>query len=353
MWIENEIYLNDLNSIINDRNIEWDSLKGKSIMITGATGLIGTLTVNTLLYLNKTMGLNVNVLALVRNEEKAKQIFREQLKDNLNLKLIVNDICKKIECSEKVDYIIHAASQTSSKMFIEEPVETINVIYGGTKNVLEFAKNKQVKQFLFLSTMEVYGRPLNDEKIDENYQARLNTMETRNCYPIAKQLTENLCASYSDEYGINVKILRLTQTFGPGVGYDDGRVFAEFARCAIENRDIVLHTLGETKRNYVYTADAIRAIFTIMIKGENKEAYNVANENTYCSILEMAKMVANKCTGDRIKVKCEIESDMNKYGYAPTLKMNLDTRKIQKLGWKANVNLENMFKNMIKTIREI
>lgn len=134
-------------------------------------------------------------------------------------------------------------------------------------------------------------------------------MSVRACYPESKRMCENLCACYMKEYGVPVNIVRLTQTFGPGVEYDDGRIFAELARCVIEKRDIVLHTKGETKRNYLFTKDAVNAIITVLLHGENGQAYNAANEETYCSILEMANMVAKKCGKGDIKVKIELEKE--------------------------------------------
>ena len=148
---------------------------------------------------------------------------------------------------------------------------------------------------------------------------------------------------------MNAKIARLTQTFGPGVSYSDERVFAQFARCAIEGKDIILHTEGKTKRSYLYTADAVRAILTILLAGENGQAYNVANEDTYCSISEMANLVTNRCAGGLIEVKYELD-DISRYGYAPTLCMNLDTSKVRKLGWVAKYDLATMYDNMINAM---
>ena len=146
------------------------------------------------------------------------------------------------------------------------------------------------------------------------------------------------------------KVLCLTQTFGPGVEYSDGRVFAEFARCSIENRNIVLHTKGETKRNYLYTVDAISAILLVLLKGQAGEKYNAANEDTYCSIYEMAQMVAND-SNNNIMVEIQ-ETDAEKLGYAPVLHMNLDTTKLCDLGWRADTGLTEMFRNLISYMKE-
>lgn len=346
MWVKNEVYKNSLNSILDDQNIEWEKFKNRTILITGATGLIGVNLVNALLYVNEILNINCRILALVRNTEKAKEKFSTQKTDNLVF--INGDILEKISCDEKIDYIIHAASQTASRKFVEEPINTIDVALRGTKNVLELAKKNNILSMVFLSTMEVYGRPQNDEKISETHSTDLDTTEIRNCYPISKRMCENLCVCY----GVNAKIARLTQTFGPGVSYDDERVFAQFARCAIKKEDIVLHTKGETKRSYLYTADAVRAIFTILLKGASGQAYNVANEETYCSIYEMAQLVANECTGGKIKVRCELEENIEKLGYAPTLCMNLSVDKLKKLGWKPEYDLVSMYNNMINALED-
>lgn len=343
----NSIYLNDLKNIIRDKNISFNILKNKTIFVTGATGIIGSLFVNTILFLNQETNLNCKIIAFVRNKEKAKNKF--DIEDK-NIKLIVGDIKKNIECDDDIDYVLHSASETSSQAFVNNPVETIDSILLGTKNVLELSKNKSVKKIIYLSTMEVYGCPTSDIKIDENYETSLNTQDVRNCYPMSKRMCENLCKAYSQEYSINFDILRLTQTFGPGIQYDDNRVFAEFIRSVIESKDIILHTKGETKRNYLYTADAIKAILLTMTSSINNNVYNVANEETYCTILEMANLM--KKLNNNINVKIKDTEDLNKFGYAKTLHMNLDTNKIKKLGFKPSVNLEEMFKNTIDSIKK-
>ncbi|SDB46856.1 Nucleoside-diphosphate-sugar epimerase [Pseudobutyrivibrio sp. YE44] len=327
------------NYILGDKSGYIDLLKGKRVAITGATGLIGSNLVLTLIEINKSMSKPIEIIAVVRNKAKAEALFGD------NVEYSIGDVCDEISISGDVDYIIHCASQTSSKAFKDEPVETIYTALKGTENILNVAKEKNVSGMVYLSTMEVYGAPLTDEKIDESHSTDLNTMSPRNSYPESKRMCESLCACYCAEYGVPVKVLRLTQTFGPGVNYNDGRVFAEFARCAIEAKDIVLHTKGETKRNYLYTGDAVTAILTALLKGENGEAYNAANEDSYCSIYEMAELVT-KISSHDISVNIEIE-DESKFGYAPVLHMNLDTSKLQSLGWKPVTGLSDMFNQLI------
>ena len=311
------------------------NFKDKRILVTGATGLIGKSLVNRLL------DEGAFVIAQIRNIDKAQRVFDED--DRLSF----------IECDIRdfsidnlgIDYIIHAASNTSSKAFIEAPVEVIDININGTKAVLEFARINKIKGMVYLSTMEVYGAPTTDEKINESHSTNLDSMSVRSSYPESKRMCETLCSSYASQFNVPVKVLRLTQVFGQGVEYNDNRVFAEFARCVIENRDILLHTKGETKRNYLSVNDAVDAVLTVLLKGNVGEAYNASNEDTYCSIYDMASLVADKCANGRISVIID-EDDVNR-GYAPTLKMNLDSSKLRSLGWEPRIGLEDMFNTMI------
>lgn len=342
--------LEDLNFISNGLNQYKEELAGKSILVSGATGLIGFTLVSALLEFEKKNHCGIKIYALVRNEEKAKTMYANEL-NNECLAFVVTDIKNEIKIGSPVDYIIHTANQTSSKAFVEEPVETIETAITGTRNILEFARQQNIESLVYLSTMEVYGTPATDDKILETQGTTLNTMEVRSSYPESKRLCESLCKAYASEYSVPVKVIRLTQTFGPGVSYHDGRVFAEFARCVIEKRNIVLKTKGETKRNYLYTADAALAIFAVLLRGQIGEAYNAANEETYCSIYEMAHLVAEECAKNEIQVVVQ-EQDISKFGYAPVLKMNLDTSKLKALGWNPSKGLKEMFLRLIGSLEK-
>lgn len=328
--MNNSIFEEDIKNIIND--FDMSVFDGKTILVTGATGLIGKLCVKSLL----NSGYNTQVIALVRDEEKAKNIFGESKR----LTYLVQDINQRINTTRRVDYIIHAASTTSSKDFVEKPVETIYTAINGSRNILEFAKNKRLEGMVYLSSLEIYG--VNEkENIKERDYGYIDILNPRSSYSESKKMVETMCISYGTEYGVPVKIARLAQTFGAGVSISDNRVFAQFAKAIINKENIVLHTKGETKRNYCYTTDAVRGIFTILTKGENNNAYNVANENSYCSISEMAHLLENEYT------KVEYKIDEVNRGYNPTVKIALNTEKLNALGWEAKVNLKEMFDRLI------
>ena len=330
-----KIFEEDINNIIKD--FDMSVFDGKTILVTGATGLLGKLCVKSLI----NSGFNTQVIALVRDEEKARSIFG----DSKRLTYLVQDINSRIQTGRRVDYIIHTASATSSKDFVEKPVETIFTAINGTRNVLEFAKNKRLTAMVYLSSLEVYGTP-SKEDVKENDYGFLEILTPRSSYSESKKMVETLCVSYFSEYGVPVKIARLAQTFGAGVSKNDNRVFAQFAKSVINGENIILHTKGETKRNYCYTTDAVRAIFTILTKGENGNAYNVANKNTYISIADMAKSLENDIT------KVEFEIDNIERGYNPPVKICLNTEKLEALGWEAKVDLKEMFERTIKGLQE-
>lgn len=347
MWLETKVFREDMEQIYSSSAISWQSLKNKTIFITGGTGLIGSTIISALLYAEIKQKLNISVIALVRDLAKAKLQFKAQLECSDALKFVVGDVREMPEIIESVDYIIHGASPTASRFFVEHPVETALTAIQGTVNLLELGRQKNVEGFVYLSSMEVYGYPVKGHKVSEKDIGVQDALNVRNSYPLGKQICENICCSYAAEYDVPTKIVRLTQCFGPGVQYNDGRVFAEFSRCVIEQRNIVLKTKGETERNYIYTADAVEAILLVLLKGQKGEAYNVANENTYCSIFEMAKLVAES-GGIDVEIH---EEDVKKSGYADTLYMDLETRKLQKIGWQPITELKEMYRRMMEEMK--
>ena len=326
-----DIFWEDISKINNVEFIGWDRLKGSTFFITGATGLIGTTLVKALAYLNKKRNLDLHIIALVRDQEKAIARFSD-CREDVFLEFLVGSVenfdYHKIE--GKVDYIIHGASQTASKEFVQHAVETIDTAVSGTRNILKLAKLKNVQGLVYLSSMEVYGYPQKGHKVKEEDIGTFPPLNLRNSYPLSKIKCESMCAAYAQEYGIPTRICRLTQTFGPGVNETDNRIFAYFGRCVKNKENIVLKTKGETERCYLYTVDAVTAILVILLNGKNGEAYNAGDENTYCSISEMAKSIAE---ANGIEVDYDIEP-ASENGYPETLYMDLDTSKLKELGWK-------------------
>lgn len=330
-------------------NIEWKKLDGTSILVTGATGLVGSLLVKSLLTANRIGKTNVKIIALVRSREKASRIFGELL-DRPELVLLLGDVTQPIKYEGAVDYIIHTASQTASKEFVTHPVETIDVSFVGTKHILELARLKKSASVVYVSSMEAYGNPTHDKyRTSEKDLGYIDNLNIRSCYSEGKRFCECLCACFASEYDVPVKIARLAQTFGAGVSHEENRVFAQFAKSAMAGSDIVLHTKGESYGNYCYTADAVKGLLTILLSGENAQAYNVVCEAATMRIAEMAHMVADKIADGKISVVFDIPESSLTYGYAPDVVLRLDGQKLRALGWDATIapDLETMYRRLI------
>ena len=260
-------------------------LMKENYLLTGATGLIGSA------LLRKLVADGNSVTCPVRNKEKAKGLFDGDTYNKVQwIEMPLETYLKGME--NGFDYIIHCASPTASKYFVSNPVETLSFNISTTTAIMEYAKKHKVKGVLFLSSLESYGTVTEgDTLIDEDYQGYVNPLETRSSYNIAKRTCECLCHAYSQEYGVPVKVVRLTQIISSKVAPEDMRVYAQFARSAARGEDIILHTEGTSARQYLYIDDAVEALITVLMKGNSGEAYNVANEDTYISVRDMAEFV--------------------------------------------------------------
>lgn len=341
----NPVILEDCQNICDSVAIPWEKLQKRTILVTGATGLIGRGLLLALAYANIERKLQMTILGLVRDVSKARKRFEECLQYDF-FHLIQGAVEELPQIGQKIDYIVHGASPTASSFFVKNPVETIQTAVLGTNNLLKLAKEKEIFGFVYLSSMETYGVITERRKLSEEQSGAFSSMNVRNSYPLSKLMCENLCHSYAEEYGMPICSLRLCQTFGPGVELTDNRVFAQFARSALSKENIILKTEGKTERAYLYTADAISAILVVLLRGEPGQIYNAANEKTYISIFDMARMVAE--IGG---IEVEMIPESNEVtGYMPTTYVDLDTALIRELGWLPAVDLKTMYMRMMKVM---
>lgn len=321
-------------------------LRDSRVLITGATGLVGSLLVKALSCLNRRENLNIRILAWVRSPEKARKVFGDLL-DRGDLELLVGDVRERPEISGSVDYIVHTASATASRTFVTEPVETLLTSLDGTRNLLEIARQKGSRSMVYVSSMEVYGvTDPNLDRVREEDLGYLDVLSVRSAYSEGKRACENLCAGYASEYGVNVKMARLAQTFGAGVGSGDNRLFAQLTKSCMAGRDIVLHTAGNSMGNYCYTADTTLALLTLLMAGEKGQAYTVVNDDTAMRIREVAKLASDTLTGGKSRIVYDIPEDAIVYGYAPDVTMRLTSEKLRALGWQPEVALPEMFRRL-------
>ena len=337
----NQILREDINNFVFSFELS-EFLNGSKILVTGATGLIGSTLVRCLLALNK----GIQITCPIRNLKKAKAIYGDDVQ---SIRFIECDLVAYLNSlTEKDDfkYIVHCASPTVGRYMTEHPVETYMLAIDSTRAILEYARKKQT-DIVYVSSLEYYGQNFDDTLITEDMQGYVNNTDPRSSYPLGKRAAEYLCAAYAKQFDVNAKVARLTQTFGAGVSVDDNRVFAQFARSVIEGTNIVMHTKGESAKPYCYTTDCVSAILYILIRGEKGEAYNVANEETYISIKNMADFLCARFN-PQLKVVVEEHPEM---GYAPVTKLNLSTEKLKSLGWSPRYGLYDMFDRLIKSFK--
>lgn len=329
-------------------DIDWEKLEGKTVLITGATGLIGTSCIRLLMERNRIFDSDIKVVAVIRNQKKADALLGEYGSDN-GLTYCISDLEKFDEFGMSCDYIIHAGCPTASNYFMAHPVETAATIVDGTRNMLELARKAQVQSFVYVSSMEVYGDGNREagltHKLTEEDVGYVNPLHIRSCYPEGKRMAELFTCAYANEYGVHANIARLAQTFGPGIPKDDKRVFAQFAHCALNGEDIVLRTTGASTRMYNYTTDAVIGLFDILLRGEAGKAYNVANESTYSSVREMGELVARECANGNIAVRIEVDPNAP---YPPEHHLPLNTSALQQLGWRPQVGLKEMYDKLME-----
>lgn len=212
-------------------NIDWDYLRDRKILISGATGMIGKCLIDLIMYKNSTENLNCTVIALGRNKEKAENRLGEYF-DNANFKFVESDINKEINVEdENIDYILHAASSTHPLQYSTDPIGTITANVMGTYNLLELATNKNTRRFIFASSVEVYGENRKDvDKFDENYLGYINCNTLRAGYPESKRTGETLCQAFIKQKELDVVIARLSRVFGPTMLMSDSKASSQFIK---------------------------------------------------------------------------------------------------------------------------
>ncbi len=355
MWTENPIFREDLDRLTSYDYIPWDDLRDSTVFITGATGLIGYTAVCALLRYDQLHDAGIKVVALVRDVGRAEAKFSRQIADGCDITFIRGSVEYLPEIVGKIDYIIHGACPTSSQYFVDHAVETIDTIVNGTKNVLDLARKKNVSGVVFLSSMEVFGTTTERRPLSESDLGYIDLSSPRSSYPEGKRFAENMCCSYASEYSVPVTAARLVQTFGPGVKYDDGRVFAYAARCALSGEDIRLNTDGSKENMYLYTADAVGAILFLLVNGERGGVYNVGNEESYCSVKEMAQTVAEVLGKGAVSVltNCGAQDNSGKKNiYRPDGFLMMDISNLRSAGWTAHVPLGEMFRRMAECFED-
>lgn len=342
-----ELYDQELQKL-NNRPLPWEKLSGKTIMISGATGMIGKCLLDLLMLHNKSEKSPIHVIALSRNEARARERFGTYW-DNDCFEYISCDVNKEIPECGPVDYVIHAASNTHPMQYSDDPIGTIasNVI--GTKNLLDYAVSHGALHFCFVSSVEVYGENRGDtEKFDEKYLGYIDCNTLRAGYPESKRLGETLCNAYSQTYGLAFSIPRLSRVYGPTMLPSDTKAISQFIRKAAAGENIVLKSEGNQKYSYTFVTDAVSGILYTMLMGKSGEAYNVADEKSDITLKDLAEILA-RIAGTQVIF--ELPDEKERRGYSTATKAMLNADKLKKLRWTPEVSMEEGLKCTVKKIK--
>jgi len=331
---KNKIYWEDLQTAILTTP-RFEQLRGKSVMITGATGLIGSFLVDMLLYANKEMDMNITIYAMGRRKKRLEKRFEEV--HTKALILVEYDINQEISFNFPIHYLIHAAGNAYPAAFREDPVGTIIGSVAGTKKLLDYSIKYDVQRFLFVSTGEIYGQgSIGISAYQEDYSGYVDSMQSRSCYPCGKRAAETLCVSYTEQYGLNTVIVRPCHTYGANVTENDNRATVQFINNAIQGKDIVLNSSGMQLRSYCYVADCASGLLTVLLNGEVKNAYNISNPKSIATIADFARETARQAGKEIIFINPDKIAIAER---SPISKQVLDSSRLQKLGWKGQYSL--------------
>ena len=322
---QHPLYQEDLQRILEIPEIE--KLKGKSFLITGATGLIGTCLIDTLMCYNR-QDASIQIYAVGRNWEKAKSRFGEYENDN-HFHFIEQDVRQPLPESIKVDVIIPLASNTHPLAYSQYPVETIEINVKGA----EYALNKAIAcgaTVLYPSSVEVYGNARGEDVFTEDYTGNLNLQNARSCYPESKRVSEAICFSYMAEHQVNVKIVRLSRVFGPTMLATDTKASSQFIIKALAGEDIVLKSRGEQFFSYTYVADAVKAMLHVLLHGELGVPYNISNTDCNVKLKDFAGACASWAGKD---IVFNLPSEIEQKGYSVAMYAILDNERLLSLGF--------------------
>ena len=334
---------------------ELQRLAGKSVMITGCTGLICSAVVDLIIRWNVTHDEKITILAAARNRKRTEQRFQPYFDEDWFIYVPYDASNSENDFSFSCDYIIHGACNATPRMIVREPVETMMSNFIGMVNLMEYARKqmntgKAAPRILFVSSSEVYGRKEHNRPSKTDEYGWIDILNSRSSYSIGKCAAETLCASYYDEYGVESVIVRPGHIYGPTATEADNRVAAAWAYAAARGEDIVMKSNGSQIRSYCYCADCASAIMKVLLNGENVHAYNISNPDSIVNISEMAELLA-KYAGT--KIIREIPTDEERKGFNPMTNSSLDSTELLDLGWKGLFDAERGFSHTVRILREI
>lgn len=348
---QNQLYIEDV-SYVGALALPWKTIQNKSIVVSGATGLIASFLIDVILRKNIDDNLNCRVYALCRDIEFGAKRFGKYIDDS-RFSLISHDVNAPFSLDEinQIDSVFHFASNTHPVQYSTDPIGTILTNIVGLKNMADFAVKNHARRFVFTSSTEIYGENRGDvEFFDENYTGFLNSNSLRACYTESKRCAEALCQAYKSQLGLDFVISRLPRVYGPSMRETDSKAVAQFIKNGVSKQNVVLKSSGTQFYSYMYVSDAVSAIFTLLFNGQNGEAYNVAESHNDATLKDLAQFIA---TLNRQKVVFEQPDSIESSGYSRVTKARLSGNKLQELGWRPRYDIKSGIERTILILKDI
>ena len=335
------IYQNEINDILS-AGYQWEKLKNKTILISGATGSVGQVIIDVLMRLNLNSDYKCNIIAISRNAAKAEKMFYDYW-HNEYFKYLSTDVSETVDIDEKIDYILHAASNTHPLQYAQEPIETITTNIFGTYHLLSLAY-KNNSEFLLFSSVEVYGENNTGiEMFSEKDMGYLNCATLRAGYPESKRLSESMCFAFAKQLDVKFKIARLTRVYGLTMSSQDSKAIAQFFSNGLNHENIILKSEGNQLYSYVYVMDCVSGIFAILLNGDNGEVYNISGTNSAVTLKDLAQMIAGEFG---VSVVRELPTQLEKEGFSRATKAVLNSEKLMSLGWSEKTSIKEGVKKI-------
>lgn len=333
-------YQSDIDYVVG-LSLPWEKLHNKTVLISGASGMIGTFLIHVLLK----RGIHTKVIAIGRKESSAKERFSEYW-DSEYFQFVNHDINMPLQNIEHADFVIHAASNTHPVAYASDPIGTVTTNILGTYNLLNYTSQCSAERFLLASSVEIYGENRGDtEYFDETYCGYINCNTLRAGYPESKRASESLCQAYKKANQLDIVIARLARTYGPTMLSNDTKAISQFIKNGLAKEDIVLKSEGTQLYSYNYVADSVSGLLTILLKGENGEAYNIADEASDISLKDLATIIA-KLSGT--KVIFSLPDEVERSGYSKATKALMDSSKLKALGWSAHWDIGKGIESILR-----
>lgn len=336
---QHPLYAEDLQRILNVDGVA--SLRGKSVLVTGATGLVGVELVDALMQLG-----GVKVLAVGRSRQRAAGRLGEHY-GHPDFTFIEQDVCDPLP-DVKADYVIPLASNTHPLAYSSYPVETMTVNLKGAEHALRLAQACGAV-VLYPSSVEIYGNTPDAHAFREDETGRLDLSTSRACYTESKRGCEALCQSFVTEHQVDVRIVRLSRVFGPTLLESDTKASSQFLLKALRKEDIVLKSDGGQQFSYMYVSDVVAAMLHVMLHGVPGRAYNVASDACQVQLKEFARLCAEHCGR---QVVFDLPSEQERRGYSIARNALLDTFRLTETGFRPVFDMENAVRRTLAILSD-